>query len=405
MEVTILEFVCCALAIFYATIAVIFIYQFYKLISKKIKFKVTVAFYLAILLAVIARTVNFFILYMKGNSIGSKIVYFIVIFPDLINICVYLFLTWNFFTYYAYCHINLANDNTIFNPTHSDMPILSAKTNIALYIITSVYLVFFTTLAFLTIYNCIPELFLPIISSIFNIVTPIIAISFFFYLLFKYSGSPFKNEKLRKQIYKSFIICIIWTVSRLITGIAGLIKGRFYIDEAIKELNNKEEEVIVLGISIIGYFGITEVIPILVSLDSNIINFYVVTSTTAFKKRLIEILIEKIDKDPESHELNSEVKNSISSDKNNRKSENSKDFKTRLSDASECNYVVIKQEFIIKFKDFKVLSVMFPKRKSSLGEIYKGNLKSLDVSIRMIEFDRLSRYDLEAFNKDMDELL
>jgi hypothetical protein len=47
---------------------------------------------------------------------------------------------------------------------------------------------------------------------------------------------------------------------------------------------------------------------------------------------------------------------------------------------------------------------MIGNKKNGFGKIHKGIHNNTDVCIRNIKFDRLSRYDLEGLQKDLDEL-
>ena len=50
----------------------------------------------------------------------------------------------------------------------------------------------------------------------------------------------------------------------------------------------------------------------------------------------------------------------------------------------------------ISKSQFKKTSIMYPKRKNSLGAIYKGTLSSIDVTVREIEFERMSTIVAES---------
>jgi hypothetical protein len=43
-------------------------------------------------------------------------------------------------------------------------------------------------------------------------------------------------------------------------------------------------------------------------------------------------------------------------------------------------------------------------KKYGFGSIYKANYNKSEVCVRNIKFDRLSRYDLEGLQKDMEEI-
>ena len=58
---------------------------------------------------------------------------------------------------------------------------------------------------------------------------------------------------------------------------------------------------------------------------------------------------------------------------------------------------------MINYKDI-IMSDIILNSKKSLGMIYKSKLNGNDICCRLLNFDRLSRYDLEAFSKDIDEI-
>ena len=59
---------------------------------------------------------------------------------------------------------------------------------------------------------------------------------------------------------------------------------------------------------------------------------------------------------------------------------------------------------MISANDFNLLESIYS-RSNGLGNIYKANYKSNEVTVRQLKFDRLSRYDLEGLSNDMEELM
>lgn len=63
-----------------------------------------------------------------------------------------------------------------------------------------------------------------------------------------------------------------------------------------------------------------------------------------------------------------------------------------------------KNDFMITASQFNVLESIYS-RSNGLGNIYKANYNSHEVTVRQLKFDRLSRYDLEGLSNDMEELM
>ena len=59
--------------------------------------------------------------------------------------------------------------------------------------------------------------------------------------------------------------------------------------------------------------------------------------------------------------------------------------------------ILSKNSIIIKNEIFS--------RKNGLGKIHLIQYKEFEVAARVIDFERLSRYDLEGFSNDLDEIL
>ncbi len=61
-------------------------------------------------------------------------------------------------------------------------------------------------------------------------------------------------------------------------------------------------------------------------------------------------------------------------------------------------------EFFIKSTDFNILEKVHS-RKNGFGVIFKATYRNCDVICRSIKFDRLSRYELEDFSTDFQEIM
>ena len=399
MDLEILSFTFIIMAILYCILSFTFLWKFYTFLSSKFKLKSSIGFYIAILFALVSRSVTFTIIYFTeswnvSTTVETKystLLVFLLIFPDLIFMCVYLFFIWNFFLSFLYCHINLAED-IYYNENNylSDYSKQNKKTDIGTYILMGLYILCFIILLILDNYDIIANNFLPVINGLFSLIIPILAIVYYIYLSIKFSGSPFKNEKLKSMLFKSFLVCIFWTISRITGGILVLLKSKFYIQQVLEVIYSISDKEFVTSIFFAISLLITELIPSLLTLNQNVIQFYILN--TEFKSRHVDIILDR----EEYEDSLSNLSIDISRDNIN---------STTSNDKRNGNITTISHEFMLSLDHFKVINIMYPKRKTSFGQISKGIFNSLDVTIREIEFERISRYDVESFNKDIDEIM
>lgn len=388
-----IQFTIIILAIFYSILVVLFVLQLYRLVLRKIKFKSTIAFYIAIVIAVASRAITLSIIFFNENIKQQfSLAYFLLILPDMINVCVYVFLVWNYFLQYSNSHILLGNDVQLFELDQSSE---STITNRNLFILTFLYMLTFTILGVLTMVQILAEETLSLINSFFNILTPFFAIIYWTYLLCKYSGSPLKDVTFKSKLYWSFIVCIIWTAARMAEGIVNISNGKFYIQKVIEELLKPDSEDYVISVVATLFLSISEIVPSLLTLNTNVIDFYLIEEDK--KARLVEISFDKIDNEYMDKDDNMEdIENFIINDPAQR---------NRIRSESNENRIVFQREFIISKRDFTIGPEIHFKTKYSLGSINTGNLNNLNIAVRTMEFDRLSRYDLETLNKDIDEVM
>ncbi len=375
------------LGMFYLGLIIAILFQFYKLCSQTIKLKIIYGFFSSLCLALVARalTIGLIILYSdeildEKNNL-SNIIFILIIIPDMINCCVFIFLIWLFFNTYIISHISLARDIDLFKDEGAQL--LKTRTNKFLYTVIAIYSLFFTCITALSLTKIINGEIMPIINGCFNLVTPFLAVIYYIYLTFQYSGSPYSTEEAKKQVNKMHFIMIVWSLARILSGILGVSTSSFYIKTIISQIYNTDSNIIKSIIYLAGYCIFTEFLPCLFSLIVDLVATY--ESTKNNKKKLLEVLFDK-----ENQEIIIDNRDDTNIEKR--------------ADTMN-NYTLVTHDFILKLKDFTISSNIASKAKHSLGYISKGLFKGKVITIRTIEFDRLSRYNLEEIGEDIDEII
>jgi Zn-dependent peptidase ImmA (M78 family) len=69
------------------------------------------------------------------------------------------------------------------------------------------------------------------------------------------------------------------------------------------------------------------------------------------------------------------------------------------------NMEIKREEILVIKKYFNISEEIIFYRKYGLGKIFKSECKNFPVATRVIEFERLSRYDLEGISDDINQLL
>ena len=400
------------ITISYFITGLVAIILFIKKLIKKVRIKIAYGFYLGLVFALMSRSITFLIILLSSKKeysakYSNGVLYFMFVVPDMLNCCVYILLIWIFFNTFIVSHIYLARDIGILCNNEDSRQYsnsLQNKTNLILYIIISIYISLYLTLSMLTIYSALLENILPIINSIINIATPIMCFTYYMYLLFKYSGSPYNSKLSKKQTLKLYAVVIIWTIARVISGILCLINSTFYINIAIREIYNINNSNFVTSLVLFLYCLITEFLPYLIAMSTQIVYQYLLTKidnkTGIFFNKKMEFFVNK---DKEEIILDEEVKtleNKYPSTLDDNFTDNPKKF-NNIND----NCIVIIQDFVIKEKDFDITTVISPKKKHSFGKITNAVHGDIGCVVRCIEFDRLSRYNLEEFSEDVDEIM
>ncbi len=367
-----------SLSIIYFLLTFASIYIFIRTISSKSFYKICIPYYIGMILGTLIRGGECIAIEHFQND-KSKFFYFIIGSPNMFFMCVYLILVWHFLSKYIINHINLANDRNIFK---EDVPEIKQKINYVLYGLLPIYFITFIIISFLEFKGVIIEKVFFIIVSSFEIFTPFILVFFYFFLSCKFSGRPFKDHTSKKEMKYIIFICIYWSISRLISGITMLIILQYYL-KYFEDLKNLDFGICV---GILVFYIIIEIIPFYFSIGFEL-------SKTFIKINNSEILIDE----NEEGVIDKIIDGSVS--QNNEIESN----KTNIMKNNQNQKRVIKN-LLIPFKDITLLNEIFS-RKNGLGKIYKGTYKGEEIACRVVDFQRLSRYELEAITKDFEILI
>lgn len=221
------------------------------------------------------------------------------------------------------------------------------------------------------------------ITSIFNLGFPFLASVFYIHLLCKYSGCPYTNEDFKYQVKRMYFIVIVWIVSRITSGIIGITYLKNLINAfVINTINDKEGGVFDIAMLAL-YIIICEILPCSLSLNNDILQ--TVEKNDDFKKREFEIFIENKANSlfaygEEANE--SEVGGKVNTIKRK-----------------------VVQELVVQLSNFKCEYIISKKIGKRLGSIYKGSYNGIVVTIRKVEFDRLSIYSINDIEQDLDLII
>jgi hypothetical protein len=413
----ILQFALVALGLFYLVIAIYSILRIIKVSTSKNRLNISIAFYAGMLIASLSRSITLYLISInvisnnpKDTESRSIFVYTMLIIPDMANICVYLFLIWYFYANLILSHINLANDISLF--THNDEPTISRKTYLILYIMLPVYFIVFVIVCALTFAEVINDESLFLINSCFSVATPILFLGYYIFLLIKFSGRPYYGDSYKYQIRKILIIVIIWSVSRFVSGILGLVVSGNFIENIIKDFPNKSNDML-YSVTILVYFLVTEYIPDFFALDFSFMMTYIKIVEAPVEEQLyISDSDKTIIANSENTSYNSRKLSLTSNPKNDSNLHyNVNNFNPNMNKFSRnSNYIInssrkkVNDIMIKKFEDIQLNEQIF-KKKNGLGIIYKSTYHLKDFACRVIKNERLSRYDLEGLSKDLDDLM
>lgn len=277
MEFQILSFCLLACAIFNLILFIMALVRLYRICTTKNSLKISYSFYASMLFATLSRSLCFYFMsgYLEpqyGLWFVDTLLYLLIVIPDMLNICVYMFLVWYFYANYILSHIHLANDLNLF--MRIDNPTISSKTYRLLFLIIFVFIIASVVICLLTVFEVLQKETLFSINSIFNMSCPFLFMAYYSFLTIKFSGRPYINEKLKTQVHRILIVVIIWSVARLSAGILGVVLSTSFINAIIQDKPSNQNNIgYVLKIMV--YFVLTEFIPDFMSLDYTFMLTYI----------------------------------------------------------------------------------------------------------------------------------
>ena len=379
---------------FFSLICIKRIIQF--IFKKKKKHRIWIPFYILLFFCTIIRggSLVYFGLTLIREDQSEKTLEILMSSPYMVYLFLYLLLILHFLIYYINAHINIANDRNIFN---NEIPNLTRNTIILLIIVFPIFLIVFTLMSIFALLGIIAQWTLIKMISIFNIASPSILIIYYVFLNCKFSGRPYKDELKKKNTKIIIKNCILWSATRIISGIIYLALKitdlQSLIDPDLINKKNEDpgkEKTIVNIILITLFFIFLELFPIYFSLEDNLAKTFIKGN-----QQNDLLLIQNND------ENNNIIKNPL--DSLNVSLKNDEEIQKGINITTNSIKLDVK-DYLIKEEDLIIGEKIF-ERKNGLGVIHKGKYKNNDVSIRIIKFDRLSRYNIEDIIGDFDQII
>ena len=374
---------------FFALICIKRIVEF--IISKKKKHRIWIPLYISLFFCTLIRggSLVYFGLTLTPEKNDEQTQEVLMSIPYMVYLFLYLLLIFHYLIYYINAHINLANDRNIFT---NEIPNLTKKTLIMLFIVFPIFLIVFGLMSLFALLDIIAQWTVIKMISIFNIASPSILIVYYLFLNIKFSGRPYKDEHAKKNTRIIVRICILWSATRIISGIIYLALKLKDLRSLIYDqlLQNENEGKTVNIILIFIFFILLEVFPIYFSLEHNLAKTFI-----REESQNNELLVQNNDINENivrNSVDNSSIKNEQELERNKNITINPNNIKVDIKD-----YLVKEEDIIIGEKIFE--------RKNGLGIINKGKYKNEDVIIRIIQFDRLSRYNIEDIIGDFEQLI
>ena len=366
------------------------------IITKRKKHKIWIPIYILLFLCTLIRggSLVYFGLTLDPEKKNDDKLEVLMSSPYMVYLFLYLLLIFHYLVYYINAHINLANDRNIFN---NEIPNLTKKTIIMLIILIPIFLIVFGLMSLFALLGIIAQWTLIKMISIFNIASPGILIIYYLFLNVKFSGRPYKDEHIKKNTSIIVRICILWSATRIISGIIYLalklndLRSLIYDDLLEGGSDGKTVNIILIFI----FFIFLEIFPIYFSLEHNLAKTFIKEEETQNNESLIQNNNNNNDTNEDIIRIsmgssNLSIKNEQESEKRN--TINNNNLKKDIKD-----YLVKEEDIIINEKLFE--------RKNGLGIINKGKYKDENVIIRIVQFDRLSRYNIEDIIGDFEQLI
>ena len=364
------------------------------IITKKKKHKIWIPLYILLFFCTLIRggSLVYFGLTLDPKKRNTQTQEVLMSSPYMVYLFLYLLLIFHYLVYYINAHINLANDRNIFN---NEIPNLTKKTIIMLIIVFPIFFIVFGLMSLFALINIIVQWTLIKMISIFNIASPSILIIYYVFLNVKFSGRPYRDELSRKNTLIIVRRCILWSATRIISGIIYLalklkdLRSLIY-DELLQGGNDGKTVNIIL---IFVFFIVLEVFPIYLSLEHNMAKTFIKDDQEQNNESLIQ---------NNNNDINEDIIR-ISVDNSNISVNNEQELqKGNIIITNNLKKDI--KDFLVKEQDIEISEKIF-ERKNGLGIINKGKYKDENVIIRIIQFDRLSRYNIEDIIGDFEHLI
>jgi len=393
------------LSLFYFFFAILCFILIIKLIrSKDPLYNISYFFYSGLLLTTIFRTINLITICIKKDDVENSNFLFniLVLLPDMLFTCFFFILVWHALIHYIVSHINVANDTNLSLNLNDDDPKIKKKIYYVLYILMPFYMIGFSILYIFNYYEIIQLSTFMMILAIVNIVSPfLILIINYFFFIFKFSGRPYKDENSKKETKYIIYIAIVFGVARVISGGVELFIKFFLKDiEEVKNLNDDLWKILLL----VGFYFLTELLPT-----------YLITGNDFYKtflKKKIGMMNNA--KNGEESLISNNTNNNINIsnpliknyEKNNEDNSNNNNNNIIIqrktnNDINNNNKLI---NFLIKIKEIEIKEELHY-RKNGLGKLFKGKYNKDEVILRILNFDRLNRYEIEEIQKDIQNIL
>jgi serine/threonine protein kinase len=382
-------------ALFFGFFALICLKRMFDFIFiKKKKHKIWIPIYILLFFCTLVRggSLIYFGLTLDPDNKNEKAQEVLMSTPYMVYLFLYLLMILHFLVYYINAHINLANDRNIFI---NEIPNLTRKSIIMLIIVFPLFVIVFGLMSLFALLEIIAQWTLIKMISIFNIASPGILIIYYVFLNIKFSGRPYRDENSKIKTRVIIKICIFWSATRIISGIIYLafkikdLRSLLYDDVISNDGDEKNKTINIIFIFL--FFILLEVFPTYFSLEDNLVKTFVKEQHNPSNELIIE-----------NNDLNENIiRNSVDSSTLSSKGEqelqrgssiNSNNIKIDIK-----NYLVNEEEITVGEKIFE--------RKNGLGINNKGIYKKEDVIIRIIQFDRLSRYNIQDITNDIEQIL
>ena len=173
-------------ALFFGFFALIGLKRIFdSILLKKKKHKIWILLYISLIFCTLIRVASLVYFGLRAEKKNEETQEVLMSSPYMVYLFLYLFLIFHHLIYYINAHINIANDRNIFN---NEIPNLTRKTIIMLFIVFPIFLIVFGLMLLFALIKIIKQWTLIKVISIFNIASPGILIIYYDFLNFKFSG-------------------------------------------------------------------------------------------------------------------------------------------------------------------------------------------------------------------------